>query len=206
MALTAALLATLAAGLFTGAAVYITFVEHPARVSCGSALAVTEFGPIQAGDCDAGVARPRRCERGDRPMGSRRRARLDHRRHGARYRGAVHAGRPSPDEPSSPGRLVGQGVARGRGATRSMVPAPRRSERPEPRGVRLVPHPAGEGRPVTPGIADKVVRPQDFYARSLSPAAPISRAHEAQQKNLPCASTPCPRTMHPQCSQRGASL
>ena len=45
MALIAALLATLAAGLFTGAAVYITFVEHPARVSCGSALAVTEFGP-----------------------------------------------------------------------------------------------------------------------------------------------------------------
>src|SRR5437867_6770038 len=43
--LTAALLATLAAGLFTGAAVYVTFVEHPARVSCGSALAVTEFGP-----------------------------------------------------------------------------------------------------------------------------------------------------------------
>ena len=24
---------------------YITFVEHPARVSCGSELAVTEFGP-----------------------------------------------------------------------------------------------------------------------------------------------------------------
>ena len=45
MALIAALLATLAAGLFTGAAIYITFVEHPARVSCGSVLAVTEFGP-----------------------------------------------------------------------------------------------------------------------------------------------------------------
>ena len=45
MALIAALLATLAAGLFAGAAVYLTFVEHPARVSCGSSLAVTEFGP-----------------------------------------------------------------------------------------------------------------------------------------------------------------
>jgi uncharacterized membrane protein len=45
MTVTAALLATLAAGLFTGAAAYITFVEHPARVSCGSALAVTEFAP-----------------------------------------------------------------------------------------------------------------------------------------------------------------
>ena len=40
-----ALIAALAGGLFTGAAIYITFVEHPARVSCGSALAVTEFQP-----------------------------------------------------------------------------------------------------------------------------------------------------------------
>jgi len=45
MALLTELLATLAAGLFTGAATYITLVEHPARVSCGSAVAVTEFGP-----------------------------------------------------------------------------------------------------------------------------------------------------------------
>jgi len=44
MALIAALIASLAAGL-AGAAVYLTFVEHPARVSCGSALAVTELGP-----------------------------------------------------------------------------------------------------------------------------------------------------------------
>jgi hypothetical protein len=43
--LVAALLGTLAAGLFAGAAIYLTVVEHPARVSCGSALAVTEFGP-----------------------------------------------------------------------------------------------------------------------------------------------------------------
>ena len=39
------LLATLTAGLFAGAAVYITFVEHPARVSCGPGVAVTEFRP-----------------------------------------------------------------------------------------------------------------------------------------------------------------
>ena len=45
MPLIVTLLATLATGLFTGAAVYVTFVEHPARVTCGSALAVTEFGP-----------------------------------------------------------------------------------------------------------------------------------------------------------------
>ena len=39
------ILATLAAGLFAGAAVYVTAVEHPARVSCGSVLAVAEFRP-----------------------------------------------------------------------------------------------------------------------------------------------------------------
>jgi uncharacterized membrane protein len=39
------LLATVCAGLFAGAAIYITFVEHPARLECGTELAATEFGP-----------------------------------------------------------------------------------------------------------------------------------------------------------------
>jgi uncharacterized membrane protein len=39
------LVATLCAGLFAGAAIYITFVEHPARLECGTQLAATEFGP-----------------------------------------------------------------------------------------------------------------------------------------------------------------
>jgi hypothetical protein len=39
------LVATLAAGLFAGAAIYISAVEHPARVSCGTELALREFGP-----------------------------------------------------------------------------------------------------------------------------------------------------------------
>jgi hypothetical protein len=39
------LIATLATGIFAGAAVYVTAVEHPARVSCGPALAIEEFGP-----------------------------------------------------------------------------------------------------------------------------------------------------------------
>ena len=37
--------AALACALFTGAAVYITFVEHPARMQCGTELAATEFAP-----------------------------------------------------------------------------------------------------------------------------------------------------------------
>ena len=39
------ILATLAAGLFAGAAIYITAVEHPARLACGAELAVREFAP-----------------------------------------------------------------------------------------------------------------------------------------------------------------
>jgi hypothetical protein len=38
-------IATMCAGLFAGAALYVSLVEHPARVSCGTAVAVAEFGP-----------------------------------------------------------------------------------------------------------------------------------------------------------------
>jgi len=39
------MLAVICAGLFAGAALYVTAVEHPARLSCGSALALREFAP-----------------------------------------------------------------------------------------------------------------------------------------------------------------
>ena len=38
-------LATVASGLFTGAAIYINLVEHPARMQAGTQLALTEFAP-----------------------------------------------------------------------------------------------------------------------------------------------------------------
>jgi hypothetical protein len=38
-------IATVSSGLFAGAALYVTLVEHPARVQCGTEIAVTEFGP-----------------------------------------------------------------------------------------------------------------------------------------------------------------
>ncbi len=37
--------ATVCAGLFAGAAIYVTAVEHPARLSCDTALALREFAP-----------------------------------------------------------------------------------------------------------------------------------------------------------------
>jgi uncharacterized membrane protein len=37
--------AVLACSLFTGAAVYISLVEHPARMECGVEIAVAEFSP-----------------------------------------------------------------------------------------------------------------------------------------------------------------
>ncbi len=39
------ILATLASGVFAGAALYINFVEHPANLSYGAKLAVTEWRP-----------------------------------------------------------------------------------------------------------------------------------------------------------------
>jgi uncharacterized membrane protein len=39
------IIAIIAAGIFAGAAVYINLVEHPARLSCGVQLAVTEWRP-----------------------------------------------------------------------------------------------------------------------------------------------------------------
>jgi hypothetical protein len=39
------IVATFASGIFAGAAVYINFVEQPARLSCGVHLAVTEWRP-----------------------------------------------------------------------------------------------------------------------------------------------------------------
>jgi hypothetical protein len=37
--------AALTCALFTGAAVYVSRVEHPARLQCGTEIAATEFGP-----------------------------------------------------------------------------------------------------------------------------------------------------------------
>jgi hypothetical protein len=41
----AQIVATLAAGLFAGAALYVNVAEHPARMECGTTLAATVFGP-----------------------------------------------------------------------------------------------------------------------------------------------------------------
>ncbi len=41
----ALIVATMCAGLFAGAAIYINAVEHPARMSCGNDVALREFAP-----------------------------------------------------------------------------------------------------------------------------------------------------------------
>jgi hypothetical protein len=38
-------IAVLACTLFTGASVYINLVEHPARMSCGTAIAAKQWAP-----------------------------------------------------------------------------------------------------------------------------------------------------------------
>src|SRR4029453_562333 len=62
-----AVLATLCAGLFSGAAIYVSLVEHPARLACGPRIAVAEFRPsyhraaimqafLAVAGCAAGIA------------------------------------------------------------------------------------------------------------------------------------------------------
>jgi hypothetical protein len=41
----AELISVLACALFTGAAVYVSLVEHPARMQCGVKIVATEFPP-----------------------------------------------------------------------------------------------------------------------------------------------------------------
>src|SRR5215471_18275618 len=41
----AELVAVVACGLFTGAALYVSLVEHPARMACGVEIAATVFAP-----------------------------------------------------------------------------------------------------------------------------------------------------------------
>ena len=38
-------ISTVATGIFAGAAIYINAVEHPARMRCGTELAIREFAP-----------------------------------------------------------------------------------------------------------------------------------------------------------------
>jgi hypothetical protein len=39
------IVATACAGVFAGAAIYINAVEHPARLACGTEVALKEFAP-----------------------------------------------------------------------------------------------------------------------------------------------------------------
>ena len=39
------IVAVIASGLFAGASIYINLVEHPARLSCGTAIAVKQWAP-----------------------------------------------------------------------------------------------------------------------------------------------------------------
>lgn len=41
----AQIIATLSCSMFSGAAVYINLVEHPARLGCGTLIAVTQWAP-----------------------------------------------------------------------------------------------------------------------------------------------------------------
>ena len=58
MVLLLEIFATLAAGLFSGASIYINLVEHPARMQCETAVALVQFAPSYKRatvSCDRGL-------------------------------------------------------------------------------------------------------------------------------------------------------
>src|SRR5206468_5807429 len=134
----------LACGLFTGAAVYISLVEHPARMKCGVELAATEFAPSY-----------RRATIMQANLGSRRIVLL----HCsvacrgdvlvARWRGrarrcySIHSDRDPADQQAIDEFHAGQAVSTSRAATRPLGQIACREERAERRGALPVCVPLG---------------------------------------------------------------
>src|SRR6266704_5295791 len=85
-------LALCSCGLFAGAALYISLVEHPVRMSCGTDVAVNEFRPqLQTRDCHASIFGRRFLSHGDCSMAGRSRLELAYRRSANRSRHTVYA-------------------------------------------------------------------------------------------------------------------
>ena len=122
--------AVLSCALFTGAAVYITFIEHPARMQCGGEIAATEFVPSyrrgcrHAGDLrslgSAGV-RGRMARRSDILMACRRGALgISH---------PVHIDRDPANQQAAAQPHIGSALSRSGASAHTMGQAARREER-----------------------------------------------------------------------------
>jgi hypothetical protein len=128
--------AVLACGLFTGAAVYVSLVEHPARMECGVEIAAAEFPPsYHRGTILQATFGSRRIDllhcsvacRGDVLVaGWRGRARRCY---------STHSDRDSADQQTIAESHAGQAVSTNRAATRPLGQIACREERAERRGA-----------------------------------------------------------------------
>jgi hypothetical protein len=133
-------ISVLTCALFTGAAVYISFIEHPARMQCGVEIAAAEFVPSyrrarrNAGDVGGfgfavicgSVAR-----RGDGlVVGCRNRTGQCH---------PVHADRDPAHQQAVAQPSIGSAVNRSRTPAGTLGQAARRAERAQRIGVVVVP-------------------------------------------------------------------
>jgi hypothetical protein len=85
--------ATLATALFTGAAVYVTLVEHPARLTCSTPTAIAGWRPsYRRATINASVIGSRGVSVGSRCMAQRLRWRLADGRSSTWVGSTFHAG------------------------------------------------------------------------------------------------------------------
>ena len=158
------LVATICAGPFAGAAIYITFVEHPARLECGTALAAT-----RGRGWASGAARWSPAGAGD----------------------SVHPGRDPPDQQAVARSFTGPDLVGGGRVAGEVGPAargPKRCQRPRLRVAGLAP---GATR-LTAGRAYECMRLQAGKACGLPPRRmPAPRlAFMSPRVEVVCSSAP----------------
>ena len=132
--------AVLSCSLFTGASVYITFIEHPARMQCGVEIAATEFPPrLPPSYCHAGNLRSLGSAVVSSSVAHRGDILVARWRGGVRRCYPIHSDRDTANEPAIAEPHAGQTISRNGAATRPLGEIACREKRAERRGASAVP-------------------------------------------------------------------
>ena len=162
------ILATLACGIFAGAAIYVNLVEQPARLSCGITLAVAEWRPSykRGSIMQASVA----------ILGSvlgvpiwvdKQRLSLDDRRHAPLCCDSSHINRDFPNQQEAPKRRARCGLCSSRTAPTALGQTPRGPQRTQFLGfldLSICPQTQVLTTPGLPNACNLIVPLEPLYA------------------------------------------